>query len=117
MDAECHSQDTIALFGGWRAQRMAKSANPLLPLLSDLDRLLLLEFQCWPWESQNPEVHAVWERLTHPDNLAALEDWSQGMESFNELAKGCTFRALAECRARAASQAEPKVAPDRGGTT
>ena len=44
------------------------------PLWSDLDRLLLREFMCWPWESNNPEVHAVWERLTHPDNLAALEE-------------------------------------------
>jgi hypothetical protein len=98
---------------------MAKSANPLLPLLSDLDRLLLREFQCWPWESENPEVHAVWERLTHPDNLAALADWAQGVESFNEYAKGITLRALAECRSRAVplspiKRAEPGAATDLG---
>jgi len=98
---------------------MAKSANPLLPLLSDLDRLLLREFQCWPWESENPEVHAVWERLTHPDNLAALADWAQGVESFNEYAKGVTLRALAECRSRAVQLspiklAEPGAATDLG---
>ena len=40
----------------------------LSPLWFELDRLLLPEFQCQPWESENPEVHAVWERLTHPDN-------------------------------------------------
>ena len=80
---------------------MGRPAHPLMPLWSDLDRLLLPEFQCWPWESENPEVHAVWARLTHPDNLAALEDWAQGVESFNELARDCTLRALAECRSRA----------------
>jgi hypothetical protein len=80
---------------------MGRPAHPLFPLWSDLDRLLLPEFQCWPWESENPEVHAVWARLTHPDNLAALEDWAQGVESFNEQAKGCTLRALAECKSRA----------------
>jgi hypothetical protein len=82
-------------------QPVGKRLNPatirqLCPLWCDLDRLLLPEFQCWPWESQNPEVHAVWERLTHPDSLAALEDWAQGVESFNEFAKGRTLRALAE---------------------
>jgi hypothetical protein len=79
---------------------MARSLNPLLPLWSELDRLLVREFMCWPWESQNPEVGAAWERLTHPDNMAALEDWAQGLESFNDIAKSCTLRALAECRSR-----------------
>jgi hypothetical protein len=79
----------------------------LWPLWTDLDRLLLREFQCWPWESRNPEVYAVWERLTRPENLAALEEWGQGVESFNESAKGCTLRALDECRARATKQAVP----------
>lgn len=88
----------------------------LLPFLSDLDRLLLREFQCWPWESENPEVHAVWERVTHPDNLAALEDSAHDMESFNDFAKGCTIRALAECRARAGSKADPSSEADRGRT-
>ncbi len=74
-------------------------ANPLYLLWSDLDRLLQQEIQCWPWESENPEVHAAWARLTHPDNLTALEEWARGLESFNELARGCTLRALAECRA------------------
>jgi hypothetical protein len=77
------------------------------PYWSDLDRLLLRELMCWPWESQNSEVHAIWGRLTHPDNLAALEEWAQGVESFNEFAKGCTLRALTECRLRSAEQAEP----------
>jgi hypothetical protein len=86
---------------------MGRSANPLLPLWIDLDRLLLREFQCWPLESENPEVHAIWERLTHPDNWAALEDWTEGVESFNEYAKGMTLRALADCRSRAAKQAAP----------
>ncbi len=84
----------------------------LWPFWSDLDRLLLRELQCWPWESKNPEVHAVWERLTHPDNLAAMEEWAQGVESFNEFAKDSTLRALAECRLRSAKQAEPKVQAD-----
>jgi len=88
---------------------MERSANPLWPLWCDLDRLLLPEFQCWPWESKNPEVAAVWERLTCPDNLTALEGWAQGVESFNEFAKGMTLRALAECRSRA-KQAEPGTA-------
>lgn len=67
--------------------------HPLLPLWFDLDRLLLREFQCWPWESTNPEVHDVWERLTNPTNLAALEDWAQDVESFNDWTKSCTLRA------------------------
>ena len=91
---------------------MVGSANPLWPLWCDLDRLLLLEFQCWPWESHNPEVAAVWERLTHPDSLAALENWAEGVEGFNEFAKGLTLRALAECRSRAGKHAEPVAAPD-----
>lgn len=82
---------------------MSRSANPLYSLWCDLDRLLLLEFQCWPWESQNVEVASVWERLTRPEHLPALEDWAQGVESFNEYARGITLRALAECRARAAT--------------
>ncbi|MDB5307738.1 MAG: hypothetical protein JWO38_1940 [Gemmataceae bacterium] len=94
---------------------MERSANPLLPLWSDLDRLLLREWQCWPWESANPEVHAAWERLTQPDNLAALESWARGVESFNEYAKGMTLRALTECRSRATKPAEPAAAPDRRG--
>jgi hypothetical protein len=89
-------------------QRVARKMNPatihqLWPLWCDLDRLLLKEFQCWPWESRNPEVHAVWERLTDPDNLTLLEDWAQSVETFNEYAKACTLRALAECQARAAT--------------
>jgi len=92
-----------------------ETVRRLWPLWCDLDRLLLREFMCQPWESQNPEVHAVWEQLTHPDNLAVLEDWAQGVESFNEFAKSCALRALAECRARAARQAEPSAAADRGG--
>ncbi|AWM37582.1 hypothetical protein GobsT_44300 [Gemmata obscuriglobus] len=91
---------------------MGRSANPLLPLWCDLDRLLLREFMCLPWESQNPAVHAVWERLTRPDNLVALENWGLGVESFNEFARESTLRALAECRARVAEQAEPGAAPD-----
>jgi hypothetical protein len=92
---------------------MGRSANPLVPLWFELDRLLLREFQCWPWESENPEVHAVWERPTHPDNLAALEDWAQGVEAFNDLAKGCSLRALADCSSRVAIRADPPAPPDR----
>lgn len=94
-------------------QPVGRKLNPVTlrqvwPHWCDLDRLLLREFMCQPWESENPEVHAVWERLTHPDNLAALEDWAQGVESFNEFARSCTLRALAECRMRAAMQADPE---------
>ena len=81
--------------------------HSLRPYWSDLDKLLLREFMCWPWESANPEVAMVWERLTHPDNLASLENWARNLESFNEFAKGCTLRALADCRSRAAKLAEP----------
>ena len=63
-------------------QPVGRRLNPettrlLWPLWCELDRPLLPEFQCWPWESGSPEVHALWERLTHSDNLAALEDWAQ----------------------------------------
>lgn len=69
-------------------KRMSPATVRLLsPLWLDLDRLLLREFQCPPWESENQEVHAVWERLTHPDNLTALEDWAQGVDSFNDYGK------------------------------
>jgi hypothetical protein len=88
-------------------RKSPETVRRLWPLWCDLDRLLLREFMCQPWESQNPEVHAVWERLTQPGNLAVLEVWAEGVESFNEFAKSCTLRALAECRARAARQAEP----------
>jgi len=83
-------------------RRSLAAIRQLSPFWFELDRLLLREFMCQPWESANPEVHAVWERLTHPDNLAVLEDWSQDVESFNEYAKVSTLRALAECQARAA---------------
>ncbi len=93
-------------------QRKSLAAIRVLwPLWSDLDRLLLRELMCLPWESRNPEVHAVWERLTRPENLAALEEWGQGVESFDEFARASTLRALAECRARAAG-AEPRAAAD-----
>jgi hypothetical protein len=80
----------------------AATIRTLGPFWSELDRLLLREFMCFPWESTNPEVAAVWRCLTHPDNLSALEDWARGIESFNDFASGCTVRALSECRARAA---------------
>ena len=88
----------------------------LSPFWSDLDRLLIREFMCWPWESQNAEVQAVWEKLTHPDNLEALESQGRDAESFNRFAKGCTLCALAECRSRTAKQAEQEAAPGRDGT-
>jgi hypothetical protein len=93
-------------------KRSMETIRLLLPLWTKLDELLSREFMCWPWESDNPEVKAVWERLTHSDNLTALEDWAQGVESFNDFARGCTLRALAECRSRRARQAEPGTGPN-----
>ena len=86
-----------------------ETIRKLWPLWAELDRLLLREFMCWPWESQNPQVGTVWERLTHPDNLAALEAWSEGVESFDEFAKGCTLRALAECLRVKAGHEQPRT--------
>lgn len=90
--------------------------HSLSPLLSELDRLLVREFMCWPWESEKPEVQAVWEKLTHPDNLAAMENQGRDVESSNAFAKGCTLRALADCRSRKAGQAEQDAAPDHDCT-
>jgi hypothetical protein len=54
----------------------------------------------WPWESDNPDVQAVWERLTRPGNLAALEDWGRDMRDWGTLAIGCTGMAIETCRLR-----------------
>jgi hypothetical protein len=66
----------------------------------------------WPWEATGAEVGAVGERLTRPGNLAALEAWGQGRESFNDCARGCTEEAIRVCRSRANGRAEPLPAPD-----
>jgi hypothetical protein len=105
-----HGRKVSKRYAAEDLQAVGRGMNPatirkLWPLWSEIDHLLLSECQCWPWESKNPEVHALWDRLSHPDNLAALEDWALTVESFNEFAKGMTVRALAECRARATEQA------------
>ena len=92
--------------------------HPLLPLWSELDRVYVQSeygrwlnsepgASLWPWESDNPALRTLWEQITLPENQAALEDWARGVESFNEFAKGCTLRALAECRSRVAKHADP----------
>lgn len=72
----------------------------LLQVWSDLDRLLLHEFMCFPWQSKNPEVSAIWDSLTHPNNLRALEESARDVALFNNFAKECILRALSDCRLR-----------------
>ena len=65
-----------------------------------------------PWKSGDPEVRSAWEQLTRPENLAALGEWGRGVSSFNDFAKACTLRAIAECHERATSPAQPGAAAD-----
>jgi hypothetical protein len=72
--------------------------HPLMTHWCDLDRVYLTSEYArwvgnepgssfWPWESDNPELRELWERLTHPANLPALEDWARGVDSFNDFAR------------------------------
>jgi hypothetical protein len=75
----------------------------LWPFWLALEDALAEESLCWPWDSEDPEVQACWERLTHPDNLTALRDWAKDFNMFQEYVKVCTRRALADCEERAVS--------------
>ena len=96
----------------------SSAVHPLMQHWCDLDRVYIKsEFarwfvnepgsSRWPWELDNPELQEVWERLTRPQNLTALEDWARGVDSFNEFARGCTLRALSDCRSRCVRQDDP----------
>lgn len=95
--------------------------HPTMPYWEALDRLHLQgELQrwldgepgasIWPWESDNPEVQAVWEQLTRPDNLVALADWGRDMRGWGGMGVGCTVMAIETCRLRAGAAGERSVA-------
>jgi cytidylate kinase len=52
-----------------------------------------------PWESKDAHVRSIWEALTHPVNLRALELW--GRRDLDAVAKESAAKALEECRAKA----------------
>jgi hypothetical protein len=59
-----------------------------------------------PWESSHPAIHATWEKLTNPDNLADLEYWLAFYDNgarMNDWAKEATMKAIAACRAKKAN--------------
>jgi hypothetical protein len=66
----------------------------------------------WPWESDNPEVQAVWEQLTRAENLAALQDWGRDMRGWGGVAFGCTEMAIATCWLRATGPEGARAAAD-----
>lgn len=59
------------------------------------------EMKTNPWESDDPQVKAAWDALTHPSNLAALEYWGREPERMNVVAQEATAKAIEFCRKRA----------------
>lgn len=59
------------------------------------------EMKTHPWESSDPQVKAAWDALTHPRNLAGLEQWGREPEKMNVVAQEATAKAIEFCRKRA----------------
>lgn len=59
------------------------------------DRLISV---CEPWSSNNPNIAAIWEKLTRPENLLALEQWL--CQSAPGRSSEWAIRALQTCRRR-----------------
>jgi hypothetical protein len=56
-----------------------------------------------PWESSHPAIHAAWDKLTDPDNLADLEYWLAFYDDgarMNDWAREATQKAIKACRAK-----------------
>jgi hypothetical protein len=79
------------------------------PLWCDLDEAMMVTFQSldpigqWPWLSSNPEIQAIWEALTRPENLAELEAWLDlfdGGSAMNDWAAALTRKAIEVSRSR-----------------
>ena len=93
-----------------RARIFAADGHPLYLLWAAVDEQLLNEIRrCLvadeplpnqPWEATGPDLLAAWERLTRPENLAALEEWGRDRASFNAHARECTEEAIRVCRSR-----------------
>lgn len=61
----------------------------------------IFERRAAPWDSEDEEIRAAWDALTHPDNLASLLGWGDG--DLNQFAREATEKAIAHCRSRAGS--------------
>ena len=59
-----------------------------------------VEMKTNPWDSNDPQVKAAWDALTHPNNLAALEYWDREPEKMNAVAHEVAAKAIACCRKR-----------------
>jgi signal peptidase I len=62
-----------------------------------------------PWESSDPRVLNLWERITDPGNLRDLEE--RAGQNLNPVAAEYTRQALNECRRRAALRARHRPRP------
>ena len=78
---------------------------PLIRLWNELDEELIQA--AWvraanatPWQTDDAELKDIWDRLTDPCNLDALERENQ-RKGLNDFAKETRERALTECKARA----------------
>jgi hypothetical protein len=67
-----------------------------------------------PWESADERVTAAWLRLTSPENLNALFEWSAG--KLNPHGRACTDKAIEVCRHRSKTNGESPSAMNSGKT-
>jgi hypothetical protein len=109
-----------------RSQILAADGQPLYLLGSAVDEQMLEEIRrCLttgeplpnqPWEAAEAKIQAAWETLTRPENLAALEAWGRGRESFNAWARERTEEAIRVCRSRLKDRGWPVDATNPNGT-
>ena len=59
------------------------------------------EMKTNPWESNDLQVKAAWDKLTQPINLAALEQWGSEPQKMNPAAQHATAKAIECCRLKA----------------
>lgn len=92
-------------------------SDELFPFWSELDRMWVVpgtgafdDLQTHkPWDSQNEDVKRVWEALTHPDHLSALE--TRMSQDMNPMAAEWTAQALKECKRRVGLQSRVSETP------
>ena len=79
---------------------------PLIRLWNELDEEMIQAAfargaKATPWQTDDVALKDVWNRLTDPRNMAALESENQ-RKGLNAAAREARERALSECKARAA---------------
>lgn len=56
-----------------------------------------------PWECHDETTAGLWKQLTHPNNLAELENWLEA-EQANDNSNPWTKEAVKQCRDRASHE-------------